>query len=86
MTDFVVGPPLMRGRQRTPEPGFEEGDLCLRFDPRYGTCLGKLENRHGEPDEGSGWGCSCFQNAPCSYCMSEVPECPICGWRDEEPG
>lgn len=79
--DVVVAPAPMRGRQITPEPGWEEGALCLRNYPGEATCLGKLDLRR---DDDLG-GCSCFVSAPCSSCMSYVPECPRCGHREPEP-
>lgn len=80
--ELRIAPPPMRGRPRDPIPGEEEGDLCLRNAPGYPTCLAKLELRHGTDREG----CYCrIIQAPCGYCMSEVPECPNCGWRAEEP-
>jgi hypothetical protein len=30
-------------------------------------------------------GCSCHLAAPCSYCMSFVPTCLVCGYQGEEP-
>jgi hypothetical protein len=77
----VEVPPRPVQGLRVPPPGEQEGELCLRADPGFPTCLGKLELRRN-PDLG---GCYCFKIAPCSSCMSEVPECPKCGWRSEEP-
>lgn len=79
MTTFTVPAPQMRGLPVDATPGEEEGDLCLRT---YGTetCMGHLELRHADLG-----GCYCFKVAPCSYCLSEVPECTDCGWRAEEP-
>lgn len=56
--------------------GVEEGQTCER-----NGCQGVLTL---EPNSGYD-GCSCHINPPCNYCMSKVPECPVCGWRDEEP-
>lgn len=85
--DITVPPPPMKGRQRTPEPGHEEGELCLRNAPGFPTCLGKLELRHAPADpDGYGGSCYCWRiQAPCSHCLSEVPECPQCGHREPEP-
>lgn len=56
--------------------GVDEGDVCGR-----NGCDGVLVMKH-QFTEG---GCSCFRAAPCGYCMSEVPECPTCGWVSELP-
>lgn len=56
--------------------GEEEGDLCRRD-----ACCGRLTLQAGAEFES----CSCWRSAPCSHCMSMVPECPDCGWRAEEP-
>lgn len=55
--------------------GIEEGETCNRDG-----CQGRIEYL---PDESAGC-CSCHINPPCSYCTSTKPECPICGWRQEE--
>lgn len=56
--------------------GVEEGELCLRD-----RCLGVMELR---PRFDLG-GCQCWRAAPCSSCMSVVPECTECGFRVDEP-
>jgi len=78
--NVLVPPPVMRGRMVKAPEGFEEGDLCLIT---YGaeTCMGKLELCRND-DLG---GCTCWINAPCSSCMSQVPQCTECGHRQEEP-
>lgn len=80
--EIAVPPRKVRGLHE-PAPGEEEGELCLRNAPGYPTCLGKLELRRSS--EGEERGCTCFLSAPCGSCMSEVPECRLCGWRAEEP-
>lgn len=75
--DQAVPLPLMRGRCRDAPEGTEEGELCFR----NGGCQGKLELRSRD-----GAGCHCgISWAPCSSCMSRVPECPSCGHREPEP-
>lgn len=77
-----VTPPVMRGRQRDAQVGTEEGDTCFRdYGDGRGWCQGHLELRR---DDDLG-GCSCFAFAPCSSCMSQVPECDTCGHREPEP-
>jgi hypothetical protein len=78
---FTVPPPAMRGRITIPEPGNEEGELCLRIDGRGETCLGSILYL---PDEDLG-GCGCPNgHPPCSYCTSTLPECRRCGYREDE--
>jgi hypothetical protein len=61
--------------------GTEESTQCGRTYPGVTFCLGVLVNR---PDESFG-GCHCGAvPAPCSSCLSWLPECPSCGWRAEE--
>ena len=71
-----VPPAPMRGRSVDAPCGWQEGDLCMRD-----LCLGVLELRR-DYDLG---GCTCWQHAPCSSCLSHVPECPECGHREPEP-
>jgi hypothetical protein len=77
---FRVPPAPMRGRQRDPVPGIDEGELCLREQDGE-TCLTRLELA---PAPGLG-GCTCFICAPCGSCLSTVPECPRGCYRGEEP-
>ena len=82
LADLRIPPPPMRGRMVDPPLGQEEGELCMRTQPGFGPCFVRLELRHGRGRDG----CYCrIIQAPCGYCMSEVPECPSCGWRAEEP-
>lgn len=81
IAEFTVPPPPMRGRPRPMPLGQEEGELCGRDQPGFLTCIAKLVMRHSRELDG----CRCFISPPCGYCMSEVPECPVCGWRAEEP-
>lgn len=69
----------IKGLRDAPE-GTEEGDLCVR-EYQGETCLGRLELRA----RASLGGCTCWQCAPCSSCMSSVPECQRCGHREPEP-
>lgn len=55
--------------------GTDEGHTCER-----GGCQGVLAYTPSSEREG----CTCFRTAPCGYCMSIVPECPTCGWREGE--
>jgi hypothetical protein len=74
---------IVRGPSRTvrhvlppsPVDAGEEGGPC----PDCG--VSPLELR---PRDRDGC-CTCFVSAPCSHCMSTVPECLSCGWRAEEP-
>ncbi len=76
---IMVPPPALRGRMRSAPLGLEEGQQCLRsYDGEI--CLGVIRL---EPDDAKG-GCSCHVSPPCSYCTSTMPECPGCGWREEE--
>lgn len=78
--DVAVPPRQVAGIRNAPE-GVEEGALCVRPLRDGGYCLTRLELRR---DDEIG-GCSCFISAPCSSCMSQVPECPSCGHREPEP-
>lgn len=75
--EVLVSPRAVRGPHIAPV-GVEEGDLCMRD-----LCQGALELRRSL--EGEDRGCTCFLSAPCGTCMSVVPECPVCGHREEEP-
>ena len=80
--------------------GVEEGQVCGRSItvsdvtylslrgyritktiPRQTTCTGHLELRPPKDSQG----CRCWISPPCNHCLSTVPECPNCGWREEEP-
>lgn len=55
--------------------GTEEGDVCNR-DGCEGVIEFLPENKDGS--------CSCHISPPCGHCTSTMPECPVCGWREEE--
>jgi len=56
--------------------GTEEGQVCGRDG-----CTGVIELL----PEGDG-GCSCHISPPCGFCLSSMPECPECHWREgDEP-
>lgn len=75
---IFVPPPAMRGRMRSAPIGNDEGQQCLRsYDGAL--CLGVISY---QPDDSLG-GCTCFISPPCGYCVSTMPECPGCGWREE---
>ena len=79
--DVRVPPPARPGPVAAPLGGAdgEDGELCLR-DTGKGFCLSRIEYL---PDARLG-GCSCpTTHPPCGYCVSSMPECPGCGWRDE---
>jgi len=77
--DIPVPLRAIKGLRDAPE-GHEEGELCVR-EYQGVICLGQLAL---EPAPGMG-GCYCWRIAPCSSCMSQVPECPRCGHREPEP-
>lgn len=54
------------------EPGIFKGDVCGRDG-----CKGILDEH--QPDRERG-GCTCFQNAPCSFCVDDRTYCPECDW------
>lgn len=75
-----VPPAPMRGRHREIRPGDDEGQTCFReHDGKL--CQGVIE--YLPPSDGS-CGCSHSPMPPCGWCVSTLPECPTCGWRDEE--
>lgn len=78
--EITVPPRPSPGPRNAPE-GDEEGALCVRPLRDGGHCLTRLELRRA--DELGG--CSCWRSAPCSSCMSYVPECPNCGHREPKP-
>ena len=51
------------------EPGYCEGDTCLRDGCTGVIVLDPAEN------------CSCHIHPPCSACMEPRERCPGCGWR-----
>ena len=55
--------------------GTEEGDVCKRSG-----CLGVIELLPNTSEDG---GCSCHISPPCAFCVSTMPECSECGWREE---
>lgn len=55
--------------------GVDEGQTCER-----NGCKGVLAMDPSSDREG----CSCFRSAPCGYCMSIMPTCPTCRWREED--
>lgn len=60
--------------------GQNEGDRCNRTTGTEPPCPGVIELL---PDNTEGGCCSCHIAPPCGYCTSTIPECPVCGWRDE---
>jgi hypothetical protein len=69
--------PVKRGRMFAAPVGTDEGELCMRDN-----CLGVIEYM---PDSSmDGCGCRNMPMPPCSYCTSTMPECPRCGWREED--
>lgn len=81
MADFTVPAPVMRGRLIEPPLGRTEGERCNRQNGDGTVCGGEIKLL---PDNSDGRGCSCHINPPCGYCVSTMPECPACGWREEE--
>lgn len=79
VASFAV--PLREIPDRTIRPGLEEGERCQRDDGQGRICQGTIEHLP-DPDLG---GCSCHISPPCNYCLSIMPECTDCGWRDDEP-
>lgn len=75
-----VAVPMRRTPDRTVRIGVEEGQLCLRADGGFDPCLGIIEHIRDLDRFG---GCSCHISPPCGYCLSTMPECPKCGWREE---
>lgn len=77
---FAVPPAPMRGRQRDPVIGLTEGDRCQRQNGDGTVCPGTIDLIRDRTFQG----CSCHICAPCSYCTSTMPECPVCGWREDD--
>jgi len=77
--DFKVPPPAMRGRQYEPTIGLTEGDHCYRQNGNATVCMGVIEYMRDGP-------CTCFATPmpPCGACEGTLPECPACGWREQE--
>lgn len=80
LTGIMVPPQPMKGRMREVEPGRNEGEPCYRSDGQGGLCHGRIEHL---PDPMLDGGCSCHISPPCNHCLSTMPECTACGWRED---